>query len=513
MKRLPLDEDIAPIRERRIGGVRAYHGSALKLLEEAKSGRMQNYDRAFSGSWSCSFLYSGVIRIMNAPDIVAVIHSPVGCVTHVTSFQSALISSTWESPDLVGYKPRQAANWYCTNLTQEDVIFGGESKLRETILTIDRMQHPKSIWVFTSCSSGIMGDDIEGIVQEIQPKVEAVIVPIHCESFRSRILNWGADATAQAVMKYVVREPKQKQENLVNMFASQNVATEDRLYLQSLLGKMGIKVNSVPVYVNFESFQMLSEAAASLAIDTTYGDYFIKALKQQYGVPYVRNPVPFGIAKTEEWLRKVAHLLGKEKEAEAVIKEERAVVEPEIKALREKLEGIRVFVCNEQGKAYYLPHMLVGDFGMELAGINPFEFDEECVESLEELLQLTGGKDFLVNVADNQVLEMVNYIKKLNVDLFLGMRNTNIYMMKHGIQTANVRGEFHGLRKDLSLTRGKGQTMGFKGVVAYGDYLVKVMSNPSVTKKLSAHLKLPFKESWYSKDPATNIVKPVHLEK
>ena len=36
--------------------------------------------------------------------------------------------------------------------------------------------------IHISCTSGVIGEDIEGAVAEVQPDVKATIVPVHCLS-------------------------------------------------------------------------------------------------------------------------------------------------------------------------------------------------------------------------------------------------------------------------------------------------------------------------------------------
>ncbi|MBI4186810.1 MAG: hypothetical protein HY530_04810 [Chloroflexi bacterium] len=510
MKKLPLEEKVAPIRERRTGAIRAYMGTARQLLADIKSGKLKACDRAFTNTWTCSSsIMAGPIRMATVSDGVVIMHSPMGCISNLSQFLAPGLQPHEETKqDQGGYTPNQPATYYCSNLTEEEVIFGAEKKLRETIIVADKRHHPKSIWIFTSCVSGIMGDDIEGVVKETQAEVGATIVPIRCEAFQSRICQWGHDSAGHAILKYLVKKPEKKRNDMINMMASTAVWAEDRIHLAELLGKVGIQCNTVPDYAVTESFRILSEAACSVALCPTWSDYLGKGLEQEYGIPYVRDILPLGTARTEQWLRKIAVHCGKEEEMEQLIKEERAAVMPRIEALRKQWQGMKVFVSCGITRSLHLPHMLVNDFGMELVGINPFEFDEEAIVDLENLLKLTGGKDFLVHVSDCQTLEMANYIKKLDVDLFLGHRGSVGFIFKHGVPGLRVGvayGSRHGLRRDMD----SGRQMGFSGVLSYARYLDNVIKNPSFSEKLSAHTRLPFKESWYEQDPTVNMVDPL----
>lgn len=108
-------------------------------------------------------------------------------------------------------------HWLTTNITEKDAIYGAGDKLRRTIEEAQRRYNPKAIFILTSCTSGIIGEDIEGIVSEVQPNIEATLVPIHCEGIRSRIVQTGYDAFWHGILKYLVKKPEKKQHDLVNV--------------------------------------------------------------------------------------------------------------------------------------------------------------------------------------------------------------------------------------------------------------------------------------------------------
>lgn len=49
-----------------------------------------------------------------------------------------------------------------TEMTEDDMVFGGTEKLLDTVLKIkNRRPRPKAVIVVSSCPAGIIGDDIE----------------------------------------------------------------------------------------------------------------------------------------------------------------------------------------------------------------------------------------------------------------------------------------------------------------------------------------------------------------
>jgi nitrogenase molybdenum-iron protein alpha/beta subunit len=109
-----------------------------------------------------------------------------------------------------------------TSVAEEDVINGREKKLKRTIQeAIDRYD-PKIVFIFASCSSGIIGDDIDAVAEDLQEKYEkAILIPIHCEGFKSKIHSTGFIVVFNAIQNYVIGDyhPENfiiEQVNLVN---------------------------------------------------------------------------------------------------------------------------------------------------------------------------------------------------------------------------------------------------------------------------------------------------------
>jgi len=142
--------------------------------------------------------------------------------------------------------PHFDLHWLTTNIDEKDVVYGGADKLRFAIKEAERRHSPKAIFVLASCTSGIIGEDIEGIVSEVQEEVNATIVPVHCEGIRSRIIQTAYDAFWHGVLKYLVKKDVPKQPDLVNIASMLSYTWQDRLEITRLLGKLGLRPNFIP---------------------------------------------------------------------------------------------------------------------------------------------------------------------------------------------------------------------------------------------------------------------------
>jgi nitrogenase molybdenum-iron protein alpha chain len=125
---------------------------------------------------------------------------------------------------------------------------------------------------------------------------------------------------------------------------------------------------------------------------------------------------------------------------------------------------------------------------MELVGIETPTYDKDTQEDIEYLNKI--HKNFVVDIANMQPFEQVNLVNKLKPDAFIGVPS---WAAKLGVATTHV-------------LDGKRPTMGYEGLLYLGNKMSDQLSNPGFNKKLAAHTKLPYRESWYEENAFKYIV-------
>ncbi|WP_027453865.1 nitrogenase component 1 [Segatella baroniae] len=121
---------------------------------------------------------------------------------------------------------------------------------------------------------------------------------------------------------------------------------------------LGLRVNYLLDCASYEEIRQASEAVATTTFCETLGGYMGAALEDQFGVPQIDAPQPYGIKGTDAWLRAIAKVVGKEKEAEAFIESEHQRIAPQLEAYREYFKGKYGMVLT--GSAY--AHGLISVF-------------------------------------------------------------------------------------------------------------------------------------------------------
>jgi nitrogenase molybdenum-iron protein alpha chain len=352
---LNLAAPTCPNREQRAQGVNVFFGQASELVRRSREGSLVHQERGFQQSSGCVLNFYLTVRVPTIRDAAVVFHAPVGCSSAALGYRELYRGI----PPALGRAAKFDLQWVSTGLNADDVVFGATEKLRKAVLLAEERYHPKAIFVLTSCTSGIIGEDIDGTLGELREQVSAKLVPVHCEGVRSRLVQTGYDAFWHGVLKYLVRKPTKKQPDLVNVASMLSYTWQDRMEIIRLLGKVGLRANFIPEFASVEDFEQMSEAAVTAPICPTYTDYLSRGLWQEYGVPYFLYPSPMGFENTDGWLREIARHTGKEAEVEQLIAEEHATWLPRLQAVqaefaRLKEDGSKVRVLGALGQGRLL---------------------------------------------------------------------------------------------------------------------------------------------------------------
>lgn len=492
---ITLDKITSPNREQRAHGTNIYYGKASKLLDDAINENVHIKERKFQQSGGCVLNFYLAVRVSTIRDAVVIFNAPVGCSSSALGYRELFRGV----PEELGRPSHYKLNWMTTNLQQDDVVYGAGEKLRNTILEAQERYNPKAIFVLTSCTTGIIGEDIEGTVEEVQPEIDATIVPIHCEGVRSRLVQTGYDAFWHAVLKYLVKEPEKKQKDLVNVASMLSYTWQDRLEIERLLGKLGLRVNFIPEFATVEQFEKLSEAAVTAPICPTYTDYLSRGLEQKFGVPYFLYPTPTGFSNTDEWLRNIGKYTGKEEEVEELIKEEHAKWEPKLNNIKneflnianQRKNGEKVRVLGALGQGRLVSQMPYFDeLGLQAPAAMSQDFDELLIDELADIIERNGDFDIMVNTF--QAAEQANVTSSLKPDLTLTCPFQG-GSWKRDTQVTRI----HSLRGDPDPASAQSA---YSGAVAFGEFLLRAFKNKSYQKTLSEKSEPAYKDWWYEQD-------------
>ncbi|HPU62528.1 MAG TPA: nitrogenase component 1 [Mobilitalea sp.] len=474
------------IREIRINSITGYHGDAKELVEAGKSG-LKDKDRSFSQCMGCATSKAACMTIL-IQDAAVISHGPVGCSSCLHEFA---FTYRVNSP-LRGIEKPTPRRIFSTNLQEKDTVYGGNIKLAAAIRDVYNRTKANAIFVLTTCAAGIIGDDVESVCNEAEEELGIPVVAIFCEGFRSKVWTTGFDAAYHSIARKLIKKPRRRRQDMINVI---NFWGSD--VFADWFEPFGAKPNYITPYSTVDGLKYSSEAAATVQACQTLGSYLGAVLEQEFGVPEVPAAPPYGIAQTDRWFKALGKVLGKEDIAEKIIEEKKKEYLPKIEALREKLRGKRAYVTAGAAHGHGLL-MVLKELGLETTGAAIFHHDPIYDNKREENDQLAMGVNDYgnvpnFNVCNRQEFELVNALNRIRPDVLLARHGgMTLWGAKLGIPSLLVGDEHY--------------SMGYEGLVNYGERLLEVIENDEFVKNLEKHAINPYTE-WWLKQPTYYFLK------
>ncbi|URZ18406.1 nitrogenase component 1 [Clostridium felsineum] len=468
-----------PTRENRLGSITGYNGDLRDVVNKSKCGTLKNRERCFSQSSSCN-AGCALAQLAGIRDVAVINHAPSGCTAmasgvDVVNSQLATKRGIQNSTVFVG-----------TDMNEKDTVFGSAKSLKKIVVETYKRYKPKAIFIGTSCLSGIIGEDVDSVVEELKEEIPVPIAAVHCEGFRSRIWATGFDASDHAVLNSIVKPPVEKRNtiNFKNFFESER---------ENII-KMFKEFDVEPVFLyqnsTIEELSHLSEALATVSICGVLGSYLGNGLKEKYGVPFVNTINPLGIAGFETWLREIGRVINKQKEVEAYIERERAKYIPKIEEVKKELKGLRAILGMGPGYTYEVARVLQ-ELDMEVVWAASWHHDKKHdsgkIPAPLEYLGENSPYNFKVSVADQQNYEILNIINEYKPDIYFSRHpGTTVWAIKQGVSALCVNDEY--------------MIFGYKGTLDFAYTVLDTIKNRSFEKNLAARVTLPYTDWWYKQD-------------
>jgi nitrogenase molybdenum-iron protein beta chain len=201
----------------------------------------------------------------------------------------------------------------CTNAGETEVIYGGESRLREVIAGSFQVIDADLYVVLTGCTTDIVGDDVANVVGEFK-LADKPVVYAETGGFKSNNYVSHELVVNQIIDQYVAlnRASGGVRKGLVNLFAS--VPYQDPFWngnleeYQRILEGIGLKVNVLfgEDSRGLAEWRDIPNAELNIVVGAWVGLDIAEHLKNRYQTPYLHFPwFPIGARDTSELLRRV----------------------------------------------------------------------------------------------------------------------------------------------------------------------------------------------------------------
>jgi nitrogenase molybdenum-iron protein alpha chain len=307
--------------------------------------------------------YAGCKGVVLGPtrDILNLTHGPIGC-----GFYSWLTRRNQTRAE----KDDQNFMTYCfsTDMQEEEIIFGGEKKLRQAIQEAYDNFKPKAIGVFSTCPVGLIGDDVHSVCKEMKEKLGINIFGFSCEGYKGVSQSAGHHIANNQLFKHVIGEDDTPDDHpfKINLLGEYNIGG-DAFVIDDLLNRCGIKLKTTfSGNSTYDGFANSHVADLNCVMCHRSINYIADMIEKKFGVPWIK--VNFiGAEGTAKSLRKIAAYFDNaelSKRVETVIEEEMRAVQKTREAVRTRCEGKTAMLFVGGSRAHHYQD-LFAEIGMK----------------------------------------------------------------------------------------------------------------------------------------------------
>ena len=135
----------------------------------------------------------------------------------------------------------------CTNVSEKEIIFGGEERLRQLVANTLQVIDGDLFVVLTGCTSDIVGDDVGEVVRSFQSQGQPVVYA-ETGGFKGNNF-YGHELVLQAIIEQYLQPAAGTEPGLVNIWSV--VPYQDAFWtgnlreLARLLGEIGLQPNVI----------------------------------------------------------------------------------------------------------------------------------------------------------------------------------------------------------------------------------------------------------------------------
>jgi nitrogenase molybdenum-iron protein alpha chain len=307
--------------------------------------------------------YAGCRGVVIGPiyDILHITHGPIGC-----GFYS------WLSRRNLVRPPEGQTNYLqyamSTDMMEEQIIFGGEKKLKAAIQEAYDIFKPKAISIYATCPVGLIGDDVHSVAREMKEKLGINVFAFSCEGYKGVSQSAGHHIANNGVFKHMVGrdDTRDEAEFTINILGEYNIGG-DAWEIDTLLQKCGIKVvATLSGDVSYDQVCRAHTVQLNTVMCHRSINYMAEMMDKKFGIPWIK--VNFiGAESTAKSLRKIAKYFDSKQltdRVEEVIAQEMLTLRPVREAVTARCKGKKVALFVGGSRAHHYQD-LFSDIGME----------------------------------------------------------------------------------------------------------------------------------------------------
>ncbi|NEQ73679.1 MAG: bifunctional nitrogenase iron-molybdenum cofactor biosynthesis protein NifEN [Okeania sp. SIO2C9] len=369
------------------------------------------------------------IALVPITDAAHLVHGPLGC-----------SGNSWGTRGSLSSEAHLYKMGFTTDMSENDIIMGGEKKLLKAIAELKKRYQPPAVFVYSTCVTSLIGDDLETVCKIATKKLELPVIPVNSPGFIGS-KNLGNRVSAEALLDHVVgtSEPEFTTPYDINLIGEYNIAGEMWAMLP-LFEKLGIRVLSkITGDATYKEICYAHRAKLNVMICSKAMINMARKMEERYGIPYIEESF-YGVADINHCLRNIAAKIGDadlQERTEKLIAEETAVLQEILEPYRQRLKGKRVVLYTGGVKSWSIISA-AQDLGMDVVATSTKKSTEEDKAKIKELL----GKDGILLEKGNAEI-LLKVIADTKADMLIAGGRNQYTALKARIPFLHINQERH----------------------------------------------------------------------
>jgi nitrogenase molybdenum-cofactor synthesis protein NifE len=373
------------------------------------------------------------IALQPITDVAHLVHGPIACE-----------GNGWDNRGAKSSGSELYRTGFTTDINELDVVYGGEKRLYKSIREILDKYDPPAIFVYQTCVTALIGDDIEAVCKAASAKFNKPIIPVNAPGFVGA-KNLGNKLAGEALLDYVIgtEEPEFTTPYDINIIGEYNLAGE-LWQIKPLLDELGIRILAcISGDAKYKEVAYSHRAKAAMMVCSKAMINVARKMEERYGIPFFEGSF-YGISDMSESLRQIAQLLVKQGAHEELLaRTEKVIFREEKRAwqainyYRKRLEGKKVLLITGGVKSWSVVSALQ-EGGMEIVGTSVKKSTAEDKEKIKELM----GQDAHM-FDDMKPREMYAMLKESRADIMLSGGRSQFIALKVKMPWLDINQERH----------------------------------------------------------------------
>jgi nitrogenase molybdenum-cofactor synthesis protein NifE len=373
------------------------------------------------------------IALQPIVDVAHLVHGPIACE-----------GNSWDNRHSASSGPQTYRTGYTTDINEFDVIYGGEKRLFKAIREILEQSDPPAVFVYQTCVTAMIGDDIEAVCKRATEKFGKPVIPVNAPGFAGP-KNLGNKLGAEALLDHVIGtvEPEFTTATDINIIGEYNLSGE-LWQVKPLLDALGVRVLScISGDGRYNEVAASHRAKANMMVCSKSMINIATRMQQRWGIPFFEGSF-YGISDMSTTLREIARLLVEtgapadlRSRTEALIAVEEARAWERIRAYRERLAGKKVLLITGGVKSWSVVSALQ-EAGLEVVGTSVKKSTKEDKEKIKDIM---GDDAHMID--DMTPREMYKMLREARADIMLSGGRSQFVALKARMPWMDINQERH----------------------------------------------------------------------